>query len=229
MNPNNQASTKAMRASSTITEENYLKSIFKYSPNGEPVSTNTLAAELKTSPASVTDMIKKMNEKKLIQYTPYRGVSLSESGKKMALTIVRRHRLWEVFLNKKLNFTWDEVHDSAEHLEHVNSAELINRLQKYLDNPTFDPHGDPIPDEKGDLVIVNSLRLSGLPIGKKGKITAVTYHDSDFLIYLKKIGLVIGAEVTVLDKIRYKNSREIEVLGKQMIVSNDVVDNILVD
>ena len=151
----------------SFTEENYLKEIFKLmEQQGTDVSTNSIAEKLGTKAASVSDMLKKLSDKKLINYQKYQGVSLSPKGKKVALGIIRNHRLWEVFLVEKLNFKWDEVHEMAEELEHINSKEMVQRLDKYLGFPKFDPHGDPIPDGNGKIGTQKSRILSQLNLNK---------------------------------------------------------------
>jgi len=143
----------------SFTEENYIKAIFKLEElnQSKAVSTNDIAIKLSMQPASVTDMIKRLAEKKIVSYKKYHGVLLTVKGKKIALTIIRKHRLWEVFLVKKLNFKWDEVHEIAEQLEHINSNELVEKLDDFLGNPKFDPHGDAIPDKEGNMRVVNSI------------------------------------------------------------------------
>src|ERR1700712_3125592 len=154
----------------TLAEENYLKSIFHLSLNDESVSTNNLAALLNTKASSVTDMLKKLAEKELINYIPYQGVSLTEAGKKIAVNIIRKHRLWEYFLVEKLNFKWDQVHDMAEEMEHISSNELIDRLDSFMGFPKYDPHGDPIPDCNG-LLKTHSLKpVSAIGINESGII-----------------------------------------------------------
>lgn len=135
----------------SISEENYIKAIFHLQKDSQQVSTLQLAGKLQTKPASVTDMMKKLKNKKLLNYKPYYGFRLSAQGNRIALGIIRRHRLWEYFLAEKLAFKWDEVHEIAEQLEHVSSKKLINNLDKYLGFPKFDPHGDPIPDQDGNM------------------------------------------------------------------------------
>ena len=138
-----------MSANFSVSEENYIKAIYHIQQSVDTVSTNALAEQLKTKPASVTDMLKKLKTKKLLHYEPYQGVRLTAEGRKLALGIVRKHRLWEFFLVEKLQFGWDEVHEVAEELEHISSKKLIDKLDAYLDFPRFDPHGGPIPDENG--------------------------------------------------------------------------------
>ena len=153
-----------MENSLSLTEENYIKAIFQIGTTPESnVSTNALADSLQTKPATVSDMIKKLSHKKLIFYEKYKGVTLSASGAKEALKIIRKHRLWEVFLVNHLNFKWDQVHEIAEQLEHIKSSELVNRLDNFLGNPTIDPHGDPIPDANGQVQLGPSKLLSERP------------------------------------------------------------------
>ena len=142
----------------TTSEENYIKGIFHLQQETGLVNTNSLAAEMQTRPASVTDMLKKLKSKKLLQYEKYKGFKLNEAGKKAALDVVRKHRLWEFFLVEKLKFDWDKVHPIAEELEHISSEELVQRLDNFLGNPSFDPHGDPIPDKNGKIPVIKQQR-----------------------------------------------------------------------
>ena len=189
----------------SFTEENYLKAIFKISKGKTEVSTNAVAAEMDTKASSVTDMLKKLADKKLVNYAPYKGVNLTETGKQIAISIVRKHRLWEVFLVDKLNFKWDEVHDIAEQLEHIQSNELVERLDHFLENPKYDPHGDPIPDKDGNIARHKELTLADLNIGEKGVIVGVKEHSKSFLNYLDQLNLVLGTEIAVTDKIEFDN------------------------
>jgi DtxR family Mn-dependent transcriptional regulator len=173
-------------------------------------------------------MIKKLAAKKLISYKKYYGVKVTDTGKKVALQIIRKHRLWEVFLVQKLNFNWDEVHEVAEELEHIKSPLLIQRLNEFLGNPKFDPHGDPIPDETGTIPSKPSIPLSQLITGKSGIITSVKDSDSSFLKYLDKMEMKIGSRIKVLDVIEFDNSMEILIDDKRKInVSNEVSGNLL--
>lgn len=215
----------------TETEENYLKCILRYSQGQEPVSTNTIANELGTSPASVTDMLKKLNSRKpvsLVHYTPYRGATLTEEGRKIALRIVRKHRLWEVFLVETLNFSWDQVHDVAEQLEHVDSPELIRAIDKFLGYPKFDPHGDPIPNEDGVIETRDLLPLPTIGAGETVVVAGVKRSDQDFLQYLDRVGLILDAKVTVLDHLAFDESMQLQVNGKELIASGAVVRNVMV-
>lgn len=214
----------------SFTEENYLKAIYKLTEQdtGE-VSTNALAEKLGTKPASVTDMLKKLSAKKLINYQKYQGVSLTASGKKIAIHIIRKHRLWEVFLVKKLNFKWDEVHDIAEQLEHIDSDDLVEKLDSFLNFPRFDPHGDPIPNGKGKFPTEKSKLLSELETGKNAVMTGVVDHSPGFLRYLDKAGLGLGDEIKVKERNPYDQSLTIAVNKKQSVfISNEVARNILV-
>ncbi|HLU90797.1 MAG TPA: metal-dependent transcriptional regulator [Cyclobacteriaceae bacterium] len=211
-------------------EENYLKAIYHLSEGGNKgVSTNDISNEMKTKPASVSDMLRKLAEKAVIDYRKYYGVTITEAGKKMALQVIRKHRLWEVFLVEKLKFSWDEVHEVAEELEHVKSPLLMQRLDEYLNYPKFDPHGDPIPDEYGDLKSRPRLLLNELDIHDTGQIVAVKDSSAAFLRYLDKVGAYIGARIKVLEKVEFDGSLEILVDNrKNLFVSREVASNILI-
>jgi DtxR family transcriptional regulator, Mn-dependent transcriptional regulator len=214
----------------TYAEENYLKAIYHISEAGKKgVSTNDIAAAMQTKPASVSDMLRKLSNKKVIEYRKYYGVHITEEGKKYALQTIRKHRLWEVFLVEKLHFTWDEVHEVADELEHIKSGILIQRLDEYLGYPKFDPHGDPIPDEYGDVKARPRLPLSEIEINGTGQIVAVKDSSAAFLRYLDKVGAYIGARIKVLDKVEFDGSVEILVDNKKKIfMSREVAGNVLV-
>lgn len=214
----------------TTAEENYLKAIYHLSEGGtKSVSTNDVAAEMKTKPASVSDMLRKLGDKEVIEYRKYYGVNITEEGKKRALQTIRKHRLWEVFLVDKLQFAWDEVHEVAEELEHIQSPLLIQRLDAYLNYPKFDPHGDPIPDEFGDVRARPRVALNEMEIDQTGQIVAVKDSSAAFLRYLDKVGAYIGARIKVLDKVEFDCSLEILVDQKKtLFMSKDVAANILV-
>lgn len=214
----------------TSTEENYLKAIYHLSEDGKKsVSTNDIAAEMKTKAASVSDMLRKLGEKEVIEYRKYYGLQITDSGKRFALQTIRKHRLWEVFLVEKLNFAWDEVHEVAEQLEHIHSPLLIQRLDSYLNYPKFDPHGDPIPDEFGDVRSRPRVQLNEMDIDQTGQIVAVKDSSAAFLRYLDKVGAYIGARIKVLDKVEFDGSLEILVDQKKtLFMSKDVSCNILV-
>src|SRR5688572_17487481 len=173
-------------------EENYLKTIFHLQVGTEAVSTNELAEKLRTKPASVTDMMKKLNAKKLLHYKPYYGFYLSNEGKKIALNVIRRHRLWEYFLAEKLKFSWNEVHEVAEELEHVSSKKLIDKLDEYLDYPQFDPHGDPIPDSKGKIKAASEVPLTELAINQSAEVRRVANQSAEMLELLQHKNIGIG-------------------------------------
>ena len=214
----------------TVSEENYLKAIWKLVENsGVAVSTNEIAASVQTSPASVTDMLKKLADKKLISYQRYRGVTLSAKGRSVAIEVVRKHRLWEVFLVQQLGFKWDEVHDIAEQLEHIRSNELTEKLDKYLGFPKTDPHGDPIPDKTGKISELHQIPLSKLEKGKKGIMTGVADHSTQFLQLLDKHGIHLGDSIEIKETTAYDLSIAIAVNKKKTIhISNSVSKNIMV-
>lgn len=214
----------------TYAEENYLKAIYHLSEGGKKgVSTNDISGEMKTKPASVSDMLRKLGDKAVIEYRKYYGVHITEEGKKLALQTIRKHRLWEVFLVEKLKFSWDEVHEVADELEHIKSRILIQRLDEYLGFPKFDPHGDPIPDEYGDVRTRPRLPLNELDLHATGQIVAVKDSSAAFLRYLDKVGAYIGARIKVTDMVEFDGSIEILVDNKKSIfMSKDVAGNILV-
>jgi len=214
----------------SFTEENYLKAIYKLVEKDEgPVSTNAIAARMSTKAASVTDMLKKLAEKKLIHYKKYQGVTLTEKGRKVAVNIIRKHRLWEVFLVEKLDFKWDEVHDMAEQLEHIQSDQLIERLDDFLGHPRFDPHGDPIPDSLGRFQEQHSVLLSGFRAGEQCVMTGVVDHAPAFLRFLDKSGIGLGDELLVKEVAEYDQSLQISVNKKRVLhISHEVARNILV-
>ncbi|WP_291777108.1 metal-dependent transcriptional regulator [Cecembia sp.] len=214
----------------TPAEESYLKAIYHISDEGKrTVSTNDISFQMKTKPASVSDMLRRLGEKEVIEYRKYYGVNITEEGKKLALQTIRKHRLWEVFLVEKLRFSWDEVHEVADELEHVKSKLLIQRLDEYLGFPKFDPHGDPIPDEYGDVRARPRLPLTDLELHATGQIVAVKDSSAAFLKYLDKVGAYIGARIRVMEKVEFDGSVEISVDNKKNIfMSKDVAANVLV-
>jgi DtxR family Mn-dependent transcriptional regulator len=213
----------------TYTEENYLKAIFKYSNRSkEGVSTNVIADELNTKASSVTDMIKKLSDKKLVLHKKYKGVTLTQEGRKIAVSVIRKHRLWEVFLVEKLDFKWDEVHDIAEQLEHIHSEELVERLDTFLDYPKYDPHGDPIPDKDGNVNHHKDITLSDLKSNEKGIIVGVKEHSASYLKYLESIGLILGAEIKVIEVIEFDHSMNISINKKDTIISHQASKNLII-
>jgi len=212
----------------TLAEENYLKSIYHLSLNAENVSTNQLAALLNTKASSVTDMLKKLADKELINYTPYQGVNLTPAGEKIAVNIIRKHRLWEYFLVEKLDFKWDQVHEMAEEMEHISSNELIDRLDKFMGFPKYDPHGDPIPDCNGLLKMHNLKPVSSIGIDETGIICGVRDHSPAFLQYLEKQSLVIGKKVKVTDIIEFDHSMVLRMGNESVQISREVANNLLI-
>jgi len=214
----------------SFAEENYLKAIYHLSDGGKKsVSTNAISEALKTKPASVSDMIRKLAGKGVIDYQKYHGVQISEKGTKNALAIIRKHRLWEVFLVEKLKFNWDEVHEIAEQLEHIRSSLLISRLDEFLAYPQYDPHGDPIPDKDGIIQTKPRVPLSKLNVGDTGKFTSVSDSSDMFLRYLDKLNISIGCQILILEKHEFDGSLEIQVDEKnRTFVSAAVAENLLV-
>jgi DtxR family Mn-dependent transcriptional regulator len=213
------------------TEENYLKALFHLtgeSMDKSKAGTNELAAHLNVKPASVNDMLKKLKDKKLIHYEKYGKISLTAEGKRKAVDIIRKHRLWETFLYEKLEFSWDEVHEIAEQLEHIQSQKLIDKLDKFLEHPEFDPHGDAIPNANGELEVKPRKTLSEIAVGKTCKLIAVKDNSATFLQYVVKVGLGISSKIKVLNRQDYDANMEIEVNGKKSTVSGKFAENIYV-
>lgn len=213
----------------TKSEENYIKEIYaleqKYKSD---VSTNLLAEKIATKASSVTDMLKKLAKKDLLVYQKYKGVKLNNKGEKIALSIVRKHRLWETFLLEKLNFSWDEVHNIAEQLEHIHSEKLTNELDALLEFPKVDPHGDPIPDANGNFTTIDTICLGELEIGEEGTFVEVKDDSDQFLKYLTKNNITIGAKIKVIDKEEFDNSFKIEIEKKQFNISESVINNLYI-
>jgi DtxR family Mn-dependent transcriptional regulator len=212
----------------STSEENYIKAIYHLQKEGS-VTTNELAAELQTRPASVTDMMKKLRTKKLVHYEAYKGFRLAPEGRKLALIIIRRHRLWEFFLAEKLKFSWDEVHAVAEDLEHVSSKKLIDKLDEFLGFPRYDPHGDPIPDANGKIETSKQVCLADLPLNKTALVCYVSDQSTEMLELLshKKIG--IGTRLEIKKKFNFDQSLEIKVRQQPATtISGDLAKNIFV-
>ena len=213
----------------TISEENYLKVIYHLSlvsPKG--INTNAIAGMLNTKASSVTDMMKKLSDKELVTYQKYQGVTLTEKGFHSAKMIVRKHRLWEVFLVDKLNFSWDEVHEIAEELEHIKSEVLINKLDAFLDFPTFDPHGDPIPNADGEIMKINKLLLSDSELNKEYQCVGVKDSSSNFLQYLDKQKIALGSKITVKEKESFDDTLVVQIDSREMTLSNKIANNLYV-
>lgn len=212
----------------STSEENYIKAIFHLQKDGT-VTTNELAGELQTKPASVTDMMKKLSTKKLVHYKAYHGFTLTSEGRKVALIIVRRHRLWEFFLAEKLKFSWEEVHAVAEDLEHVSSKKLIDKLDEYLGFPRTDPHGDPIPDSNGKIETSKQVSLLEMPLNKPATVSHVSDQSSGILELLSHKKIVIGTKLEVKKKFSYDNSLEIKIQQQTPInISEQLAKNIFV-
>jgi DtxR family Mn-dependent transcriptional regulator len=214
----------------SFTEENYLKAIYKLTGEQKVrVSTNAIAGLLETRASSVTDMIKKLCEKGLVSYVRYQGVMLSSSGEFKALQIVRKHRLWEVFLVNKLGLGWDEVHDIAEQLEHTESERLYDSMDRFLNYPKVDPHGDPIPDRVGRMDVTDQIRLTDVKSGMNMFVSGVLNHSPEFLQYLQDIALTPGTEVFIKRTLSFDGAVEIRLLnGKEILVSGLIGSSILV-
>ncbi|MEO5593292.1 MAG: metal-dependent transcriptional regulator [Chitinophagaceae bacterium] len=215
----------------SASKENYIKAIFhlQQEPEQESVTTNALAEALHTKPASVTDMLKKLKTQKLLQYEKYRGVKLTPEGKKLAVQIVRKHRLWEYFLVEKLQFGWEEVHDIAEELEHISSKKLIDRLDAFLDFPRADPHGDPIPDVNGKMPSLQQSAVSEMPVNSSGTVNGISDQSADMLELLKHKNIQLGTKLEVKKKFEVDGSVEIKIRNQQPVnISEHVAKNLLV-
>lgn len=213
----------------TNAEENYIKAIFKLQDGTAVVSTNAIAYDLDTKPASVTDMAKKLKEKKLIDYEKYQGITLTAEGRRYALQIVRRHRLWECFLVDKLAFSWNEVHEIAEELEHVKSEKLVNRLSEFLGNPTTDPHGDPIPDAQGKMSKSKQLISLDKATAKRLEVAGVSDQSSSLLEFLNAKGIRLGTQIEIIERYDFDNSVEIKIKNQSAFtISEQVSKTIMV-
>jgi DtxR family Mn-dependent transcriptional regulator len=214
----------------SYTEENYLKALLKisFAHVDLGVGTNELATVLAVKPATANDMLKKLKEKELVEYEKYGKIRLTASGKKRGIDVIRKHRLWETFLYKKLEFSWDEVHEVAEQLEHIQSEKLVDKLDKFLDYPEFDPHGDPIPNKKGELKVQFKKTLADVAVASSCKMVAVKDNSSSFLQYVVKVGLGINNEILVVSKQDYDALMVIKVNGVKSSVSQKFAENIFV-
>tara|TARA_R110000868_G_scaffold82956_5_gene234012 strand:- start:10155 stop:10808 length:654 start_codon:yes stop_codon:yes gene_type:complete len=213
----------------THSEEDYLKTIFHLeAAENDTVSTNAIAEQMETKPSSVTDMIRKLSEKGFVSYKKYQGVSLTDLGTEKALNVVRKHRLWEVFLVEKLDFSWDEVHEIAEQLEHIKSEKLTDSLDKHLGFPKFDPHGDPIPSKNGVFVKTTKRLLNEVELNKAGICVGVKDSSAPFLKFLDKHGIALGDKIIVLDKEDFDGSLQIKINGKIILISHQIASNLYV-
>lgn len=213
----------------THSEENYIKIIFHLRRTGiEEVSTNAIAEQMDTKPSSVTDMVRKLSEKGLLHYKKYQGVKLTELGKAMALSIIRKHRLWEVFLVEKLNFSWDEVHEVAEQLEHIKSEKLIDKLDWLLDYPKYDPHGDPIPDKNGAFKEREKKLLNEVPINTAGICVGVKDSSATFLKFLDKYNIALGQQIHVMEREEFDGSLVLKIDDREVHISNQIASNLYI-
>ncbi len=213
-----------------ISKENYLSEIYKNKDSNGRIKANLIAEKLHVSNAAVTDMLRKLESDGHVYYKPYRGVELTEYGKEYAQNMVRRHRIWEVFLHQIVGLPWEKVHDEAHHLEHSGSDELINRMEEMLNFPEFDPHGDPIPSKKGILPKQKrNVALTSLRQNQKGIVIRVNDFNSKFLSYLSKIGIKLNKEIKVCEILNFDNSVLVEIDRKQVNLSHTIAENIFVE
>lgn len=217
-----------MKLELSLTEENYLKAIYHLSAGGvQEVSTTAISEAMDTKPATVSDMMRKLSNKKVIRYEKYKGANISEIGKSSALKIIRKHRLWEVFLVEKLHFKWDEVHEIAEQLEHVKSPVLVEKLDAYLGHPTVDPHGDPIPDSDGQFKVGPTLKLSDLDLEEVGVFVHVTDDNPTLLQHLDSVGLQLGDKIKAIEKISFDGSIKIVKDNQKEIFFSEQIASLL--
>lgn len=212
-------------------EENYLKALFHLTheiQDKTEAGTNELAESLDVTPATTNNMLKRLKEKKLVAYEKYGKITLTEKGRSLAVQIVRKHRLWETFLYEKLDFTWDEVHEVAEQLEHIKSSKLVEQLEKFLDYPEIDPHGDPIPNAQGEIEFVRRRTLAEIEAGKTCKLIAVKDNSSSFLQYIVKFGLGLSSKIKIISRQEFDGSMEIEVNNVRSSISKKVAQNLFV-
>ncbi len=214
-----------MEPNFSISEENYIKSVYHLQQQEGTVSTNALAQHLKTAPASITDMLKKLHAKRIVHYKPYKGFTLSKEGIRVALNVIRKHRLWEFFLVDTLRFSWEEVHEVAEQLEHINSIKLIDKLDAFLNYPRFDPHGDPIPDSNGKISAGNHLKLSKLPVNKPAVVISVASQSAELLEFLKNCNIKIGTRMEIKKRLGFDNSVEIKIKNRPLINVSEQLAN----
>ncbi len=211
----------------TSTEENYIKAIYHLQHASNKVSTTSLSEEMNTKPASVTDMLKKLRAKRIVHYQRYKGFNLTETGNRKALSIIRKHRLWEYFLVNKLGFEWDEVHQVAEELEHITSNKLVTRLDNFLGNPSFDPHGDPIPDQNGRIKNIKQTNLTIIPLKKTASVSSVKNQSDEMLDMLKHYQIGIGTKLKVIRRFEFDGSVEIKIDRQPVtVISKQVAQNV---
>lgn len=213
----------------TTSTEDYIKNIFDLESSFGYAATNLLAEKLKIAPPSVTEMIKKLANQKLISYKPYKGVTLTKKGNIIALKIIRKHRLWEMFLLEVLKFNWDEIHDEADNFEHIMTEKMEKKVDEFLGFPKFDPHGAPIPTAKGIMPKIKTIPLLNATLGSKLKIVRVYDEESELLKFISSIGLTIGKQFFLIDKLKFDNSLKIKIAGKEQIISSTLANNIFVE
>ncbi|MEP7318420.1 MAG: metal-dependent regulator [Panacibacter sp.] len=216
-----------MKPNFSHSEENYIKNIYHLQQSTGFVTTNELAAALCSKPASITDMLKKLKAKKLLVYEPYKEFNLSTQGKKIALGIIRRHRLWEYFLVEKLKLGWDEVHEIAEELEHVSSRKLVDQLDLFLNYPRFDPHGDPIPDSNGKMSVQQQVILTQLALNTPSEVSSVGSQSSELLELLKHKNITIGTKLEVKKKFSFDRSLELKLKNQVTVNISEQLASVL--
>ncbi len=209
--------------------ENYLKNIYKLQESEGKVTTSLLSEKLQISPPSVSEMIKKLADEGSLKYTPYRGVELTEQGRRKALRIIRRHRLWELFLVEVLKYDWDEIDEEAERLEHITSEKLEQRLDAVLGYPTHDPHGDVIPSPDGKVAVVRRMTLAAVKPGKTVTVSRVSDDDPDILKYASKLGIALKRKIKVKEKMKFDGSLRVEIAGKEQFISSKLAETIFVE
>tara|TARA_B100000989_G_scaffold82882_1_gene59266 strand:- start:345 stop:1004 length:660 start_codon:yes stop_codon:yes gene_type:complete len=213
----------------TKSEEDYLKCLYHLQQGKKSVSTNEIAVYLSMKPSSVSDMLKKLAEKKCVNYLKYKGSSLTKKGELIALSVIRKHRLWETFLVNKLGFSWSKVHNIAEQLEHVNSEELIDKLDHFLVYPQIDPHGDPIPQKNGTIAELNQKLLSGLKHGEGGIITGIKKGTPSLLNFLDQKNIKLGDQIQLISILEFDQSAEVIIHEKTINLSEKICSNLLIE
>jgi DtxR family Mn-dependent transcriptional regulator len=213
-----------------ISQENYLTTIYRNLDDEGEIKPNLLASKLEISNAAVTDMLRKLSRDGFVDYKKYKRIRLTNEGKSYAKNMLRRHRIWEVFLNQTLGMSWDKVHDEAEKLEHSSSDELVNLLEEFLEYPEIDPHGYPIPDKNGNIKKTNSvISLTELKENDSAKVIRVNDNVKNFLSYITKIGITLGKQITIKDKLDYDGSILIKLDDREINISNKIASNIFVE
>ena len=213
----------------TKSEEDYLKCLYHLQQGKKSVSTNEIANYLSMKPSSVSDMLKKLAEKKCVNYLKYKGSSLTKKGELIALSVIRKHRIWETFLVNKLGFSWSKVHNIAEQLEHVNSEELIDKLDHFLSYPQIDPHGDPIPQKNGTIAELNQKLLSELKHGEEGIITGIKKGTPSLLNFLDMKNIKLGDQIQLISILEFDQSAEVIIHEKTINLSEKICSNLLIE